>query len=338
MSERMRWIFSVAALSVAVVLLGWCALRAGTQSETTTSSTGVPAPADIARDGGVVAEQYGAGGAANLGTKAIAPAAGAISPDSLVITTAGMAVEVGSLDPAVAAVRTVASRYGATIENLIVSSGGQTPSPQPVDGGSSRPSDLTPGNATVVLRVPAAKLDAVERDLSGLGTVTSQSSTQDDVTQQHIDMAARLKNLQAEEARLRSFFGRATKVSEMLAIEQELARVRGEIESLQAQIAYLERQAARATLTLTLTEPGALVSPGTGGWGFAQAIRDGVRAAAQMTASLITFVLALSPIVALGLLLWFVVRTIVRARREHRDPGVATPDLSETDQPAGDAR
>ena len=94
---------------------------------------------------------------------------------------------------------------------------------------------------------------------------------QSDVTQQHVDLEARLKNLQAEEVRLRRFLDKATKVSEMLVIQRELSRVRGEIESMQAQIAYLDRQTAMATLSLALSAPGALVQPTGGTWGFSAA-------------------------------------------------------------------
>ena len=69
-----------------------------------------------------------------------------------------------------------------------------------------------------------------------LGKVLSESSADDDVTQQHVDLKARLTNAKAEEARLRTFFDQAKSVTDMLAIERELARVRGDIESMTAQL------------------------------------------------------------------------------------------------------
>lgn len=236
--------------------------------------------------------------------------------DSLVISTAGITIEVKSLDSAVTAVRDLATKYGATIANLSVSAG-ESDVPRPLDASSEQYSSPTPGSATITLRVPVAKLADAQKDIALLGRVISQTSSQDDVTQQHVDMKARLKNLQAEESRLRTFFLKAKKVSEMLAIEQELARVRGEIESMQAQITYLERQAAMATLTVSLRQPGALVSPAAGGWGFSEAIRDGIRAAATVTRGLITMLLAFSPLIIIGLLLFFVIRAAVLRRRKH---------------------
>ncbi len=116
----------------------------------------------------------------------------------------------------------------------------------------------------------------------------------------------------------------------MLAIEQELARVRGEIESMQAQITYLENQAALATLTVSLSQPGALVSPAAGGWGFSEAIRDGVRAAAAVVRGLITMLLAFSPVILLGVLLFFAIRAIVVRRRKRRAEATPVADTSQT--------
>jgi len=190
--------------------------------------------------------------------------------------------------------------------------------PQSLDMAGGDVSSLTPGSAAITLRVPAARLSAAEQDAAKLGRVLTQSASESDVTQQHVDMAARLKNLRAEEARLRAFLGKAKNVSEMLAIETELSRVRGEIESMQAQLTYLEHQAALATLTISLSEPGALVSPGAGGWGFATAVRDGVRAAVEVTNGMITFVLAVSPLLFLVFLVVLVVWILVRRRRRRK--------------------
>jgi hypothetical protein len=129
----------------------------------------------------------------------------------------------------------------------------------------------------------------------------------------------------------------------MLAIEKQLSRVRGDIESMQAQLTYLENQAALATLSIALTEPGALVSPAAGGWGFAAAVRDGVRAAAEVTRGLITFVLAISPLlilVAIG-----IIAIVVSVRRRGRrramlasagSTGVDSPTQNHADHDAGE--
>lgn len=261
------------------------------------------------------------GGAASAGQDSAATPAPPNTPQTtpvepLIITTAAMAVMVKDLDPAVAAVRSIAASYGAEIANLSSSQGEGggivVPLPQATTGGTTP----GPAQAQITLRVPADQLAAVENAVGALGTVLNTSSSSDDVTQQHVDLSARLKNLQAEEARLRTFFTQAKNVTEMLAIDAELSRVRGEIESMQAQLALLERQAARATLTIALTQPAPIVSPGSStGWGFLEAITAGTRAAASLLRAGITGIIALAPLAVLALLAWAVWRLVRRARR-----------------------
>ena len=153
----------------------------------------------------------------------------------------------------------------------------------------------------------------------------AQTADETDVTQQHVDLAARIVNLQAEVARLRSMMGRAKNVDEMLAVEHELARVQGDVESMQAQLAYLERQAAQATIILNLTEPGALVRPQTGGWGIGAAVTSGVQAAALVTRTIVAGSIALSPLLVISLLAWLVVAVVRRRRRSIRPPVAPDP-------------
>jgi hypothetical protein len=224
-----------------------------------------------------------------------------------------MNIQVSDVDKSLAAVRALAAATGSQISQLNVSAGDGGGQPVPLSDGSAS-SNSQSGSAQVTLRVPAEKLASVEAQAAKLGKVLSQSAGESDVTQQHVDLSARLRNLQAEEVRLRGFLDKATKVSEMLEIERELSRVRGEIEAMQAQIAYLDQQAAMATLTLALSAPGSLVQPAGGTWGFSSAVTIGVQAAAAVLKTLIVAIIALSPIllvVAIIVFLW-------RSRRRHR--------------------
>ena len=297
------------------------------------------------------------GGAAPLGTNVGSPpppseagqpavaqseskAADTVTPDRLVISTANMNIQVDDVDKTLVAVRALAAASGSQISQLNVQAGdgGSDGGPMPLGSGSAT-TNTQYGSAQVTLRVPAEKLASVEAQAAKLGKVLSQSAAESDVTQQHVDLSARLKNLQAEEVRLRGFLDKATKVSEMLEIERELSRVRGEIEAMQAQIAYLDQQAAMATLTMAFAAPGALVQPSGGTWGFSAAVTKGVQAAASLLGILIVLILALSPIWLVAI----VIIVIVRSRRRRRlaakvaaepDAPYDTPSAPETD--AGD--
>lgn len=175
--------------------------------------------------------------------------------------------------------------------------------------------DRTALRGWVTVRVPTAAYEDFVADVMEVGVVKYQSEATSDVTQQHVDLTARLENLRAQEARLREFFDAAVNVTEMLAIEEELGRIRGEIESMDAQVTYLERQAAMATVTIELTEPHALVTPGGDSWGFRDAITNGLRGAAGLLTWLLMAVIASSPLWIGGLVLYFPIRALVRRRR-----------------------
>ncbi len=257
-----------------------------------------------------------------------AKSAETVAPDRIVISTANMTIQVKDVDKSLAAVRALALASGSQISQLTVQAGdGSTGGPVPLGAAGPTDSSQQSGSAQITLRVPAEKLASVEAQAAKLGKVLSQSAAESDVTQQHVDLAARLKNLQAEEVRLRGFLDKATKVSEMLEIERELSRVRGEIEAMQAQIAYLDSQAAMATLTLALSAPGALVQPSGGTWGFTSAVTTGVQAAAALLRTLIVVIIALSPV----LLVVVVIVAIARVRKRRR---IATRSADD-ETPAG---
>lgn len=258
------------------------------------------------------------------------PAAQSPTAKRYVVRTASMAVEVKNLDVSIAAIRALVSATGSEISNLQMAAGSSpAPTPVPLDA-SGRPahSEPTPSSAHVTLRVPADQLPAVEAAAAKLGTVLSQTASQDDVTQQHIDLAARLKNLQAEEAQLRTFYRKARNVDDLLSVQEQLSSVQGDIESMQAQLAYLDRQAALATLTLALSEPGAIVRPAGTGWGFSAAITTGVQTAAALVRAMISATIALSPVLLAALVLWALWQ-IVRRRRGRGAPlgGASSRDV-----------
>jgi hypothetical protein len=105
------------------------------------------------------------------------------------------------------------------------------------------------------LRVPAAELNAAVTELKSLGQVQNETQNGDEVTQQHADLVARLNNSRETEQRLQSILQQRTgKISDVLAVEQEIARVRGEIEQMEAEQKSLEHRVNFATIDLKLAE------------------------------------------------------------------------------------
>lgn len=108
----------------------------------------------------------------------------------------------------------------------------------------------------ITIRVAHDKFIEVFGKLSNLGKVESKNSTSQDVTQEYVDLNARIKNQEAIRDRLLKVLeDRAKKVDEILSVERELGRVTQEIERLKARLEYLGKMAALATITINFHEP-----------------------------------------------------------------------------------
>ena len=105
------------------------------------------------------------------------------------------------------------------------------------------------------LRIPTAELASAVGDLKALGRVENEARSGEEVSQQHGDLVARLKNSRETEQRLQAILTQRTgKMSDVLEVEQEIARVRGEIEGMEAEQKNLEHRVDFATVNLQLTE------------------------------------------------------------------------------------
>jgi uncharacterized protein DUF4349/putative zinc finger protein len=105
------------------------------------------------------------------------------------------------------------------------------------------------------LRIPAPQLAAALSELKSLGRVEAEQQNGEEVTQQHADLVARLKNSRETEQRLQDVLRTRTgKVKDVLEVEEEIARVRGEIEQMEAEQKTLEHRVDFATIDLKLAE------------------------------------------------------------------------------------
>jgi hypothetical protein len=117
----------------------------------------------------------------------------------------------------------------------------------------------TPENAAqslqASLRIPAQELTSALADLKKFGRVVNESQSGEEVTQQHADLVARLKTSHETEQRFRAILQQRTgKLSDVLQVEEGIARVRGDIERMEAEQKDLEHRVNFATVELQLTE------------------------------------------------------------------------------------
>jgi hypothetical protein len=120
---------------------------------------------------------------------------------------------------------------------------------------------------SVTVRVPAGDFDRVVGELQKQGDVWRLSISTQDVTEEFIDLEARLRNSEKEEGVLLDLLERRTpKLADVLQVERELSRVRGDIETTQGRLRYLRNKVSLSTIDLELTEIGEAAVGPTGQW------------------------------------------------------------------------
>ena len=105
----------------------------------------------------------------------------------------------------------------------------------------------------MILRVPMGAHDALNDRLDGLGKRQSKTLDSEDVTEEWLDLAARLRAQKALEERLLGFLGKAKDTDDLLKIESELTRVRTAIERIEGRQRFLADRTAYCTIHLTLS-------------------------------------------------------------------------------------
>jgi hypothetical protein len=158
--------------------------------------------------------------------------------DPLVIRTAQITLITPDFAKARASLENILKRHGGHIGNLAIGS--------PADSGQS---------LQATLRVPAPQLDATMAEIRNLGRVETEQQGGEEVTQQMVDLEARLANARNTEQRLANIMRRSTgKITDVLAVEKEIDRVRGEIEGMEAERKNLGDRVNFSTLDVRINE------------------------------------------------------------------------------------
>ncbi len=106
-----------------------------------------------------------------------------------------------------------------------------------------------------MIRVPANSFDALLARIEPLAKkIENKNISTQDVTEEFIDVEARLKTKKELETRYREILKQAKTVEEIISIESQIANVRSEIESMEGRLKFLKNQVAFSTLNLTYYE------------------------------------------------------------------------------------
>ncbi|MGC4838534.1 DUF4349 domain-containing protein [Micromonospora vinacea] len=252
------------------------------------------------------------GGEAGRDAAAGAPeGAGAGAPDlrvdqRAIIYTGTMRVQVDDVDSAAREATAVVTRAGGF-----------------VGGDQRRSADDDDAVAELELRVPAAKFTDVVEEMAKLGRQQSREIDTQDVTEETVDLDARIASQRARVESARRLLARASSITDLVSLENELGRREADLASLEAKKRRLADLTALSTITVSLAGPRAKATEEKAETGFLVGLRGGWKAFVVSMTVLLTVLGALLPwLVALGVPLAVL---LVVLRRRRKAPALVAP-------------
>lgn len=164
-------------------------------------------------------------------------------------------------------------------------------------------------SANMNIRIPVEKFDQAFDRLRQLAIDVPHESTDSiDVTEEYVDLQARLRNLEATESQYLALLERAETVEDTIQVWRELSNIRGQIEQIEGRMKYLERTSDMSFIQISLSEPGALAGP----WSPSNAIRSAIR-------GLVTFLRGIvTALIWIGIFCWIWIPALVFYLRRRR--------------------
>ncbi|NYF17204.1 hypothetical protein HDC37_002032 [Microbacterium sp. AK009] len=335
--RRTGWITAGAAAAVIVVAAAIAPAVGGIVSPMASDQSAVaPAGGDAATlplDQRATSAESGAAddlGSAEGGATAVdAPA------DRDIITTAAANMVVDDVPAAAGEVGAAAAAIGGYVQSQSI---GQSGTPIPIEPGIGGPDVSYPPayageSGWVTVRIPADEMSGFVSGLAEIGEVTQSSIDRQDVTEQTVDLRARVEATQASVDRLQELLAQAGDLGDLIAAESALAERQATLESYQQQLESLEGQVELSTVSVSLSprveqvtaDPAGFTDGLLAGWNGLIATLNGIVIAFGF---LIPWLIVLGVV---GLIVW----GVVRVRRVGRER--ARNDRSAGDRVAPDA-
>jgi hypothetical protein len=178
-------------------------------------------------------------------------------------------------------------------------------------------------NSWITVRVPADELQPLIASLDDIGEVTTSQISRQDVTEQTVDLQARIEAAQASVDRLTQLMAGATSTADLLAAESALAERQATLEAYQSELESLEGMVALSSLTVSLTEPAETVEADPAG--FADGLAAGWNGLVATLNGIVIGLGFLIPWIAVAAVAWLVVWAIVRVIRRRRTRSTPEP-------------
>lgn len=242
----------------------------------------------------------------------------AAAAERKIIRNADLTIEVASPTDTQHRIVSIAERHGGFI---VTSEAKQR------EGGDPAKRTL---DIKLVVRIPENQFGPTLDQIRGLTTnLTHENITGQDVTEEFIDLEARIKAQKALEGQFMQIMKQTGKITDALEVQSQLADVRSEIERLEGRKRFLENRSSLSTITVNIQAPKPIITVTE--TGFRQNIRDAVSEAVEMGSGIvlffIRFAIVMVPITLLvllpgGLLLRYFIR---RAKRMRLAEALSTP-------------
>lgn len=213
----------------------------------------------------------------------------------MVIKNANLAFETDDLEATAKRINAAAQKFGAQLQSDSENNNGYSLS------------------RTLVLRIPGNKFDLfIDEVAKGVTYFDRKEISAQDVTEEYVDLDARIKAKKTLEARYLELLKKANKVSEMLEIEKELSAIREEIEAQEGRLRYLKSRVAMSTVVIefykhTEQQAGATVSYGSKMW---NAIKSGFNGISTFFIG----VLYLWPFILIFVIVFILIRRRIRKK------------------------
>jgi uncharacterized protein DUF4349 len=182
------------------------------------------------------------------------------------------------------------------------------------NGGFVSDSQSRTRTGSLTLRVPAGNLAPTLRAVRDLGTVEVESVRGKDVTANYVDLRARLRIAKARREVLLGLQADATTIEQTIRVQNELDETQLEIEAIQGQLQVLDDRTSLATVHVDLREEGAEPGDEVATPSIPNAFERAVAGFVGVIAAIVIGLGYLLPLIALGLLIWFVVVRVQRRR------------------------
>jgi len=192
---------------------------------------------------------------------------------------------------------------------------------------------------SMTIRIPAARFDATMDRLADMAVIVNSSNeSADDVTEEYVDLEARLESMETARQRLLEIMEEARNTEDLLQAEQQLTQREAEIESIKGRMQYLEQSARLSSIWIEL-QPYLLSQPVSDEWRPAETARRGVTALVDGLKGFgdfaIFFAIAVLPWLVVIAVMIFVIVLLVRWRARVRRAKRATRKASSNETASG---